>query len=313
MTCENVQASLPFLLYGELSFDEEEQLEQHLGACAPCRQALEEMRALHAAFDQSAEPLPAPLLLECRRELRERVREEAGGKRGLGWWAKLAGRLRPAFLTPAFGSPAWPRVLGAVAMLMLGFAGARLTSPATVRTPPTYDTVPVSGTRVRFVEPAENNGLVKITLEETRERQVTGKLDDARIRQLLLSAAQDPADPGLRVETIGLLQRETETAEVRQALISAMQSDDNAGVRMKALQGLKRYAAHPEVRSALAAVLLHDGNPGIRTQAIDLLVQHKQRDVVGALQQLMEREDNDYIRQRTRRLLSDLNASVDSF
>ena len=60
-------------------------------------------------------------------------------------------------------------------------------------------------------------------------------------------------------------------------------------------------------------VLLNDNNPGIRTQAIDLLVQHKQRDVVGALQQLMQREDNDYIRQRTQRLLRDLNASVDSF
>ena len=308
MTCENVQASLPFLLYGELSFDEEEQLEQHLDGCAPCRQALEATRVLHAAFDRSAEPLPAPLLLECRRELRQRVREDAGERRGLNWWRKLAGLMQPAFLTPV-----WSRSLGALAMLVLGFAGARLTSPAPSRTAPTFDTVPVSGTRVRFVEPTENNGLVKITVEETRERQVTGKLDDARIRQLLLSAAQDPADPGLRVETIGLLQRETETAEVRQALIAAMQSDENAGVRMKALQGLKRSAAHPEVRSALAAVLLHDGNPGIRTQAIDLLVQHKQRDVVGALQQLMEREDNDYIRQRTQRLLSDLNASVDSF
>jgi HEAT repeat protein len=165
---------------------------------------------------------------------------------------------------------------------------------------------------VRFVEP-ESDGLVKITVEETRERMVRGKMDDARVRQLLLAAALDPADPGLRVETIDLLQQDTATDEVREALIAALQSDENSGVRMKALQGLKRYAAHPEVRSALTHVLLNDNNPGIRTQAIDLLVQHKQRDVVGALQQLMQREDNDYIRQRTQRLLRDLNASVDSF
>lgn len=198
-------------------------------------------------------------------------------------------------------------------MLAIGFLGARLTLPGgPTRTEPTFDTVPVSGTRVRFVEP-DQNGLVKITLEETRERMVTGKLDDSRVRQLLLSAAQDPGDPGLRVETLDLLQQESATDEVREALIAALQGDENSGVRMKALQGLKRYAEHPEVRSALTHVLLNDNNPGIRTQAIDLLVQHKQRDVVGALQQLMQREENDYIRQRTQRLLRDLNASVDSF
>ena len=307
MKCENVQAELPFLLYGELSFDEEEQVEQHLAGCSQCRQELESMRSLHTALDQTSEPLPAPLLTDCRRELRLRLREEAVEKRGRSWWQRLSDAARPAFLTPA-----WSRALGAMAMLAIGFLGARLTLPSSSHAEPTFDTGPVSGTRVRFVEP-DRNGLVKITVEETRERQVTGKVDDARVRQLLLTAAQDPADPGLRVETLDLLQQETATDEVREALIAALQSDENSGVRMKALQGLKRYATHPEVRSALTHVLLNDNNPGIRTQAIDLLVQHKQRDVVGALQQLMQREDNDYIRQRTQRLLRDLNASVDSF
>jgi len=307
MKCENVQAELPFLLYGELSFDEEEQIEQHLAGCSRCRQELENIRGLHSALDQTAEPLPAPLLMDCRRELRLRIREEAVEQRGRSWWQRLVGAGLPRFV-----SPAWIRPLGAVAMLAIGFLGARLTLPPAARIEPTFDTVPISGTRVRFVEP-DQNGLVKITVEETRERMVTGKVDDARVRRLLLAAAQDPGDPGLRVETLDLLQQESATDEVRLALIAALQSDENSGVRMKALQGLKRYAAHPEVRTALANVLLNDDNPGIRTQAIDLLVQHKQRDVVGALQQLMQREDNDYIRQRTQRLLRDLNASVDSF
>ena len=77
MTCENVQAELPFLLYGELSFDEEEQIEQHLTACSQCRQELESMRGLHTALDQAPDAVPAPLLMDCRRELRLRIREEA--------------------------------------------------------------------------------------------------------------------------------------------------------------------------------------------------------------------------------------------
>ena len=40
------------LLYGELSFDEEETVDAHLEGCAECRAALERERALHAAFDR---------------------------------------------------------------------------------------------------------------------------------------------------------------------------------------------------------------------------------------------------------------------
>ena len=175
MTCENVQAELAFLLYGELSFDEEEQIEQHLAGCAHCRQDLERMRNLHTALDQTVEPVPAPLLMDCRRELRLRIREEAVEQRGRSWWQRLTDVARPRVLTPA-----WTRPLGALAMIAIGFLGARLTLPQAARVEPTFDTVPVSGTRVRFVEP-DQNGLVKITVEETRERMVTGKVDDALV------------------------------------------------------------------------------------------------------------------------------------
>ncbi len=39
------------LLYGELSFDEEERVDAHLDGCAECRAALEREKSLHAAFD----------------------------------------------------------------------------------------------------------------------------------------------------------------------------------------------------------------------------------------------------------------------
>ena len=39
MDCATVRDQLAFLLYGELSFDEEEKMETHLDACADCRTA----------------------------------------------------------------------------------------------------------------------------------------------------------------------------------------------------------------------------------------------------------------------------------
>lgn len=302
MNCGQVLDRLPLLLYGELSFDEEERIEQHTAVCESCRRELESLRQLHETLDQAEAAPPAGLLQNCRRELRLRLHEEQAGARSRPWRAKLT-----AFLS----APALLRPAGAFALLATGFLGARLWNPAP-EARPSLDAVPLAASRVRFVEPAKD-GNVRITLEETRQRQILGRIDNSRIRELLLAAAQDPGDPGLRVETIDLLKSQNLTAEVRSALLSALRNDDNAGVRLKALEGIKPYAADPEVRRVLTDVLLHDDNPGIRTQAIELLTRHKQRDVVGPLQQLMQREENDYIRERTQRLLRDLNASVDSF
>jgi hypothetical protein len=110
-----------------------------------------------------------------------------------------------------------------------------------------------------------------------------------------------------------LLKRQSEAAEVRTALLAALRGDPNPGVRLKALDALKPYSSEPEVRRVLSHVLLNDDNAGIRTQAVDLLVQQREQEMVGVFQELMRREDNDYIRLRTQRVLREMNASVDTF
>lgn len=85
---------------------------------------------------------------------------------------------------------------------------------------------------------------------------------------------------------------------------------------MKALDGLKPYAQEPEVRAALTQVLLKDSNPGLRTQAIDLLTKGSSvdRQVIGTLQELMLRgEQQGYVRERCRRVLEAMNASLETY
>ena len=84
------------------------------------------------------------------------------------------------------------------------------------------------------------------------------------------------------------------------------------------MEGLKGFASQPEVRTALTKVLLSDSNPGLRTQAIDLLVNANtpalDREMVGTLQELMERgEQLSYVRERCRRVLESMNASVETY
>lgn len=322
-TCEKVREQLSLLLYGELSFDEEETVDAHLEGCAECRAALERERALHAAFDQAEAEPPASALWESRQNLQARMAAEHAPPgqfvKGAGWWDQFvdALMLRPASAT------GWLKLAGALALLTIGFLGARL-APDLGTGAVGMSMADPGAQRVRSVEPGPNGG-VQIVLDETRQRTVSGDLDDQNIRVLLLSAAKDPADPGLRYETVGILNDRAQAAEVRNTLIYALEHDENAGVRLKAMDGLRPFAQQPEVRKALTGVLLSDGNPGMRTQAIDLLTQGVGdttgnttgnvlgRDVIGTLQELMNRENNAYVRQRGQRVLQLVNASSETY
>ncbi len=301
MNCETVRRDLSLFLYGELSLEEEQTLQEHLKACPECAQALEAEKALHAALDRRGlEPSPE-LLVGCRRELDLRLKLEAA--RGRGWLV----RLREAFSNPLVA--AWRRPAAAVALVALGFFAARWTSPARPGDTPADGQV----ARIRFVEPDASGG-VRIAVQETRERIFTGRPDEDRIQRLLLAAARDAENPGLRAESVGILTARPELVGVRRALLEAVQQDPNPDVRLKALEGLKGFAAEPDVRDALARVLLSDQNPGVRIQAIDVLTrQRRQEAIIGVLQALMNKEDNNYVRLRTERALQELNASVGTF
>jgi len=308
--CESIQRQLALLLYGELSFDQEERVESHLDRCGECREALERERAMHEAADR-IEITPSPSLLrDCREDLFLRLAEEPAPASSSGWWDKFVDAIA---LRPSAG---WFRPAGAVTLVALGFAIARFV--------PMGDLLPRLGTagfadagpgHVRYVERAPD-GRVQIVLDETRQRIVYGNLEEQPIRALLLSAAKDPSDPGLRAETVDILN--SQAADFRDALIYAVEHDQNAGVRMKAMDGLKQFARDPEVRTALKYVLLGDSNSGLRTQAIDLLVNANtpalDREMVGTLQELMERgEQLSYVRERCRRVLESMNASAETY
>ncbi|HML18919.1 MAG TPA: zf-HC2 domain-containing protein, partial [Bryobacteraceae bacterium] len=59
ISCAKAREQLAMLLYGELSFEEEERVESHLDQCAACREALGRERVLHQAFD-NVEITPSP-------------------------------------------------------------------------------------------------------------------------------------------------------------------------------------------------------------------------------------------------------------
>ena len=307
MTCQEAKDNLPLLLYGELTFDEEEKVEGHLERCVECQAAMQRQRALHEAFDTLELHPTVDLLAQNRMQLRKRV---AATSARTTFWE----RLRQGFTIHVHPIPAGMQPVGALALIAMGFFGARMLPTSSLGgnvNVAGVDSRPMTS-RVRYVEP-EQSGKVQIVVEETRQRVLSGKVDDQSIQNLLLAAAQDPQDPGLRVESVDLLKSRPESAEVRNALLGALQHDTNPGVRLKALDGLRGSAADPQVRQVLAQILLTDDNPGVRTQAIDLLIQHKSERMVGVLQELMRKEDNGYVRLRCEKALKEMNASVETY
>lgn len=299
MNCESANKSFSLFLYGELPLEEEQSLQDHIESCEACRKAFEAEKTMHAALDRRALTLPAPLLARCRRDLGLRLDAAAAKPQWFAW-----------FTRPSLGWTALARPIGALALVAIGFFAARWTAPAGASVAQSGGEPVVS--RVRYLQP-EGGGKVQLVIEETRQRLMTGNLADDGIRRLLLAAAREGSDASLRAESVDLLRAQPASSELRSALLYAVQHDPNPGVRLKALDALKSYAGDAEVRGALARVLLADDNPGVRTQAIDLLVQTKEEAMVGVLQELVQRDENDYVRQRCQRALLEMNASVGTF
>jgi hypothetical protein len=311
MTCDSILKLIPLYFYGELTPDEEERVEEHTHNCPACTRELACQQTLAAALDRRRlEPSPV-LLDDCRSDLLAAIQ---GGAPRVEPSAKSAWRLFLEAMSASLSSLAsgmgsgmgrLRQPLGAVALVAIGFFAARLNnSSAPAPSDDVYSTV-------RSVQPDPSGG-VAISLDETRRKVVRGSMNDGNIQRLLLAAAHED-NPAVRVESVDLLRSQSGSTEVRDALLNVVSQDSNPGVRLKALDGLKSLAGDAEVRKTLRRVLLADDNPAVRMQVIDLLVANRDNNMVGMMQGLVQKENNDSVRLKLEKALRDMNASPGRF
>jgi len=312
MNCDWVAKSIPLYFYGELTAEEEERVEAHVDECAGCARELERQRQLAAALDRRQLEPASQLLEECRADLMAGV---AGGPaRASKAVPKSAWTLFLEALGITFrGFRRWQQPIGAVGLVALGFFAARLTvgNPGIARSPQPSGPADEVYDTVRSVQP-EDAGRVRIAFDETRQRELSGRMDDPGIQRLLLAGTRED-NAAVRVQSVSLLSGQPESGEVRDALLNSLSHDPNSGVRLKALDGLRTIAADPRVRKAVAGSLISDDDSAVRSKAVDLLVTQRDEAMVGFLQGLVQRENNDYVRYRAEKTLRDWNASVGTF
>jgi hypothetical protein len=247
----------------------------------------------------------ANLLAASRMRFQEALETAEQG----GLWRRLAFDpsiwLRQVKFSPALAS----------AILILGFAGGVGTAyrvlvrptpgpAATAAQPPAEASI--TGIRSITQEPGSNQINIKYDTVATEETH--GSLNDQRIQQLLLFAARNNYNSGVRMDSVELLTQKPSDPQIREELIYALQNDSNPGVRLKSLDALGKFVKDDvKVRDAMLEALVNDSNPGVRTEALRMLEPVKaDGSVRGVLMTLAAKDQNQYIRSQARTQLAQL-------
>jgi len=310
MKCEWVRENIVLHVYGELADDARHELEQHVARCADCALELKAEQNFHALLAQDRAEDPTPnLLASSRMQLQEALETAQQGSILSRLPFDPVSWLRQVRFSPALAS----------VILILGFAGGVGTTyklygphggntigPIANNSPTTPAEASLAAIDSITPVPGTDQVSIKYNTVSTQEKQ--GSLNDQQIQQLLLFAARNNYNSGVRVDSVDLLAQRSSDLQVREALIYALQNDTNPGVRLKSLDALGNYVkSDTNVRDSVLRALVNDSNSGVRIEALRLIEPVKaDGSVRGVLMALAAKDTSTYIKSQARTMLAQL-------
>ena len=316
MKCDWVRQNILFYVYNELEDDARYEVEQHLARCPGCATELKATRKFHATLSEMPVSEPTPnLLAASRMRLQEALETTSQGK----FWHRLILEpglwLRQIRMAPALAAVifivGFGGGIGATYNFLSARGGGVLTGSIesgsgqqSVNQP--LESSAITGIRSVTQEPGSNQVSIKYDTVLTQEAQ--GSLNDQRIQQLLLFAARNNYNSGVRMDSVDLLTQAPDDSRVREALMYALQNDTNPGVRLKALDGLSGFVRQdPQVRDGVLRALISDTNSGVRMQALRLVEPMKtDSNVRSVLTRLSQTDHNPSIRSQARIMVAQM-------
>jgi hypothetical protein len=304
MKCEWVRENIVLQVYGELADDARHELEQHVARCSDCAAELKAEQDFHALLAQDRADDPTPnLLASSRMQLQEALETAQQGSILSRLPFDPAIWLRQVRFSPALAS----------VILIFGFAGGMLTAyrviphgPQGPGPVPPQPEASIASIDSIIPVPGTDQVAIKYNTVSTQEKQ--GPLNDQQIQQLLLFAARNNYNSGVRVDSVDLLAQRSSDLQVREALIYALQNDTNPGVRLKSLDALGNYVkSDTNVRDSVLRALVNDSNSGVRIEALRLIEPVKaDGSVRGVLMALAAKDTSTYIKSQARTMLAQL-------
>ncbi|MDP9268659.1 MAG: HEAT repeat domain-containing protein [Acidobacteriota bacterium] len=305
MNCDWIKENAALYIYEELPDDQRHEFEQHVERCAECKREVAGVRDFKMTMSAVSPAEPSPNLLAASRMRLQETLETSTQSHGWSRFAfDFAGWLQQVKLSPAL----------TVALLVFGFAAGTMTAYSYLRGPRPLGTAGGNVTApaeaaiasIRGITQEPDSNKVQIKYDQLVPAQREGSLDDPAIQQLLLFAARNNTNSGVRMDSMDLLVQKPEDSKVREALIYALRYDKNVGVRLKALEALRPYVKDDvRVRDAMLEALMGDPNPGVRAQALGVVKNVRQDASVRAvLMQLADKDSNVFIKNESKRLLA---------
>jgi HEAT repeats/Putative zinc-finger len=315
MKCDWVKQNIVFYVYNELEDDARYEVEQHLARCTDCATELKAARKFHATFSETSVAEPTPnLLAASRMRLQEALETTQQG----AFWHRLI--LEPALwmrqirMAPALVAAIFILGFGGGIGVTYNFVSSRTSTDAVVgpldsgHANSSGQTADATITGIRSVTQDPSSNSVSIKYDTVSTQETHGSLNDQRIQQLLLFAARNNYNSGVRMDSVDLLTQAPDDSRVREALMYALQNDTNPGVRLKALDGLSGFIRQdPAVRDGVLRALISDTNSGVRTQALRMVEPMKtDSNVRSVLTRLAQSDQNLSIRSQARTMLAQM-------
>src|SRR5215470_11318028 len=209
MKCEWVRENIVLHVYGELADDARHELEQHVSRCADCALELKAEQNFHELLsqDRAAEPTPN-LLASSRMRLQEGLETAQQGNFFSRFAFDPTTWLRQVRFSPALAS----------VILIFGFAGGvgatykmyshsgtAIITPIATTPSATGAPLEASVSGIDSVTPIPGTDQVTIKYNTLSTQEAQGSLNDQKIQQLLLYAARNNYNSGVRVDSVDLL------------------------------------------------------------------------------------------------------------
>jgi HEAT repeats/Putative zinc-finger len=317
MNHNEIKKCIRLSFYGELTNEEQSELELHLKDCDECRNELEQQRNLLSLISDKKNEVDDNLLMEARAQLRGAIRNERQRK---GSFDNIFQKVTD-FITIPFRT-----VLSGVALLAVGFFvgylfyGSSVVDPKVVQDgtnkQPSFFQDNVTISNINFIDSDPSDGEVEFTFVAMKPITLKGRVDDPKIQSILTYSMLNEQNPGARLNSINAMDTQKPVSfdrDVKDALITVVMTDENPGVRREALKLMKKLPYDEEIKQALIYVLTTDTSSGLRIEAINSLVDAGEKGTtfsekeLDIFKQKLQTDDNSYIRYRTRTILQEYN------
>lgn len=301
---------------GELSQEEELELENHLFECEDCSAEYTKIKKLYSLV--TAEK---PRSIENEDLLHSRSRL-FGTINSLAKKPTLSEKIEEFFRS--IFSNKYTFAFGTVMLVMFGlFIGYLLFSNPNnsdnlltnnIIDLDKIDRGDIKISEIKLPNSFSENYQFEFKLGDSMPVSYRGELNDIAVQRLLAAAINESQNPGFKIKTASIV---TELAsnnfipdkKIRDAFIRTLKNDNNPGVRKGALRALINFPYDKSIRDVLIFVLANDNNASNRLDAINALLSINMdtpliNDTVKAeLESKMFNEDNEVIRDKTTKLI----------